>query len=215
MGRRHDQIEALSSQRHERQVVGEGGRLARDPDICEARRDGGRDLEVASGLGLVPGELAGRDAVTGQFAVEHPASLCTGLSVDEAETSRSDVGHASDLGSQTRPQHQALPPRTEADHVAAAAQQLTSWSCVVVTRLAAQVRPSDMDKSIAGQAQRLLTGARPPGERHRRIEEAQRHLEERQRRITAGHHQRRPRRSERDDLAGPVTRPPAGAKPAR
>ena len=70
-----------------------------------------------------------------------------------------------------------------------------------------------------GQAQGLATAAWPPGERQGRVEQGERRLEQRQRRIAAGHHDGRPRRPDgpyrhqvpRFVLARP-TRPPEPAE---
>ena len=80
-----DQAEALLGERDEGQAVGAGGGLARHAGVREAGRHRGGDLEVPGGLGVVPGQVPGREAEPLPLGVEQAARLGTGLAVDDPQ----------------------------------------------------------------------------------------------------------------------------------
>ena len=112
-------------------------------------------------------------------------------------------------GRSTRPSRQAQKPITSAP----CAQQLAGRPGVVLARFAAQVRPGGVHEPVGGQLQRLLAGALPPAQRDRRVEQAERGLQQRQGRIAAGHHQGRAAAA-RSAGPGGARRRPAAAVPA-
>jgi hypothetical protein len=61
--------------------------------------------------------------------------------------------------------------------------------------------PGHMHEPAGGKGKRLQAGARLPAERDRRIKQAERTFQQRQRRVTARHDQCRPRRPDGPDLA--------------
>ena len=195
---RYHQVEMLSGQRDEGQAVGAGGRLARDSRVGQARRDGRGHLQVPGRLGVIAGELAGLDPGLGHLAVQQAACLGARFPVRQPQPALGQVGDAGDAFGQAGAEDQSFLPRAEPDHLTAAGQQLSGRPDVVFDAMPAQVRPGDMHQSLSGQRQRFPARARPPGERHRRVEQPQRFLQQRQRRITARRDQGRPRR-----LGGP------------
>ncbi len=120
-----------------------------------------------------------------------------------------------DLPGQVGPEHQALPPRGEAQYLGAVvAEPLPGRAGVVLPGAPAQVRPRDVDQASLGEAQRLPAAARPPGEADRRVERGERDLQQRQRRVAAGHHQGRPQRPDRQHLSVPPGHDAAGGREA-
>jgi hypothetical protein len=109
------------------------------------------------------------------------------------------IGDPGDAGGQLRPQRQALTPGAEPDHLGSLAQQVCPAASKVPAGLLAQAYRGGVHQPPASQAERRPASARPPAKTQRRIEQAQRDLQQRQRRIITRHHHRPPLPPERPD----------------
>jgi hypothetical protein len=154
---------------------------------------------VAGGPAVVAGQLGGLQAEPEALAVEQRARLRSRFAVDQPQSPPGHVVQAADLGS--GPDHQALAPGGEADHLGAArdARRVVARDARRVAALsrADAMHAGRMHQASRSQAQGLGAAARPPGERQRRVEQRERRFEQRQRRVTAGHHHGGPRRPDR------------------
>jgi uncharacterized membrane protein YfcA len=196
------QVEMLGGQRTERQAIGAGGGLARDPSVGQARRDGPGYLQVPGHPGVIAGQLAGLDPGIGHLAVEQAARLGAGFPVGQPQPALSQVPDAVHAISQVGSEDKPFLPGAEPDHLTATGQQLGGRADVVLAPMPAQVRPGHMHQSFGGQHERFPARARPPGEPDRRVEQPQRFLQERQRWIAASCDQGRPRWLDGPDRPG-------------